>query len=312
MSCSTSLDQDYTLAGALDHGCKEKLGGKEKDHQDALNGSDRGKRYQICPTCRRFCQLAEACHHINCPCGEQFCYKCGERATADSGHWSSMRRTPAGHCPQYPRPGPVEAAVDDDTQQRYRPAHQFPIDENLRLGIYRGPILTQAEIDQGARERLWDLRLMNGRVRRVDQAARNRLANEQHPANDRQVPAAPADGQLEQEVRERLQRYRDAPPRPVSPVEDELDRSARERLDRYRLAHDQDGAIGDAAARQPRLTQNRQFWLAMGRQNRTAAWGALLNPHAVERDLEQQLEDAEEAYEAARDEAERDLEGRRR
>lgn len=231
-----------------------------------------------------------------------------------------MRRTPAGRCPQYPRPDPIEPAVDYDAQQQDRPAPRFPIDDYLRFGIRRGPMLNQAEIDQGALERLRDLRMVSGRVRRVERVARNRPANEQRPANDQppandqRIPAGPADPQLDQEARERLEGYRNAQPRLVGPAENELDRAARERLDRYRLIGEQeanvnDGAIEDAAAHQPPLTQNRQFWLAMGRQNRAVAWGVLPNPHGIERDLEQELEDSEEAYEAARDEAERDLKG---
>ena len=65
----------------------------------AFNGLERGKDYQDCPKCQRRIELKEACNHMTCPCGTDFCYVCG---TQDPGtaHWSDGQSWP-----QYPQPG---------------------------------------------------------------------------------------------------------------------------------------------------------------------------------------------------------------
>jgi hypothetical protein len=52
MTCTTQLDKDSKLSKALDHGCKEKLEAPEKQRLSFVNGTDRGKGYQICPFCQ--------------------------------------------------------------------------------------------------------------------------------------------------------------------------------------------------------------------------------------------------------------------
>jgi hypothetical protein len=95
--CATSLDHANLLAAMDDHGCKEKLAAKEADFQTIKNSDERGKTYQLCPTCSRSIQLSEACNHLTCPCGTEFCYLCGKPATGHSGHWD----TRPGRCPRY-------------------------------------------------------------------------------------------------------------------------------------------------------------------------------------------------------------------
>ncbi|KAM0721431.1 hypothetical protein Q7P37_002355 [Cladosporium fusiforme] len=75
----------------------------------------RGKDYQICPgqDCKRIIELSEACNHMHCRCGEDFCYLCGERAKEGSDHW----REREGGCPKYGGKDSgrfeVDEAVDD-------------------------------------------------------------------------------------------------------------------------------------------------------------------------------------------------------
>ncbi|KAK4955985.1 hypothetical protein LTR10_006924 [Elasticomyces elasticus] len=67
----------------------------------------RGKDFQVCPgkRCGRKVELADGCNHVNCFCGEQFCYVCGNEATAHSGHWQA-------DCPRYGQRGSRNAIYD--------------------------------------------------------------------------------------------------------------------------------------------------------------------------------------------------------
>ncbi|KAJ8114367.1 hypothetical protein OPT61_g3742 [Boeremia exigua] len=55
------------------------------------------KGFQECPNCASTVELAEACNHITCECGTQFCYVCGDQ-------WEGMHG-----CPHYGR-----AIYDED------------------------------------------------------------------------------------------------------------------------------------------------------------------------------------------------------
>ncbi|KAK3625063.1 hypothetical protein LTR56_020617 [Elasticomyces elasticus] len=71
----------------------------------------RGKDFQVCPgkRCGRKVELADGCNHVNCFCGEQFCYVCGNEATAHSGHWQA-------DCPRYGQRGSRNAIYDDSPE----------------------------------------------------------------------------------------------------------------------------------------------------------------------------------------------------
>ncbi|EMC94255.1 hypothetical protein BAUCODRAFT_52249, partial [Baudoinia panamericana UAMH 10762] len=47
--------------------------------EEAFKGLVRGKDYQDCPNdqCRTRIELKEACNHVTCNCGTEFCYLCG-------------------------------------------------------------------------------------------------------------------------------------------------------------------------------------------------------------------------------------------
>lgn len=53
--------------------------------------------YQTCPNCNSTVELAEACNHMNCACGQQFCYVCGRS-------WSIRWNRCIHGCPQYGKP----------------------------------------------------------------------------------------------------------------------------------------------------------------------------------------------------------------
>lgn len=97
MNCATKLGE---LAGIIDHGCNETRDATEKDRKKMVDSDERGKKFQLCPNCSRPIELTEACHHIACPCGTEFCYLCGEKALDGSNHWR------AGRCPRYPSQRP--------------------------------------------------------------------------------------------------------------------------------------------------------------------------------------------------------------
>ena len=107
--CRKDLDMNATtLARIADHGCKAELDAEEKTREEAFEGLERGKDYQFCPTYKRDVQLAEACHHIACPCKTHFCYECGE--VLEDGHYK------LGKCTHYPVPPSAPAPAVEPLQ----------------------------------------------------------------------------------------------------------------------------------------------------------------------------------------------------
>ncbi|KAJ4135016.1 hypothetical protein NW768_004626 [Fusarium equiseti] len=73
-----------------------------------------------CPGCGRMIALAEACNHMTCPCGSQFCFLCGERWRTCLcplyGHYDQMvpmRHRPGTKPPQFRRRPQVPTANHD-------------------------------------------------------------------------------------------------------------------------------------------------------------------------------------------------------
>lgn len=64
---------------------------------DAFEGQIRGRDFQICPgpECSIKVHLRDACNHMTCICGTEFCYICGEEALGYSEHWGF------GSCPRF-------------------------------------------------------------------------------------------------------------------------------------------------------------------------------------------------------------------
>ncbi|KAM0720186.1 hypothetical protein Q7P37_004322 [Cladosporium fusiforme] len=106
------------------HKCKAK---EKSDAEIATEGLVRGKDYQICPgeNCGRVIQLAEACNHITCPCGESFCFLCSLPVKGDSDHWA---RT----CPRYGHPDNPRGALFDDPADFQEPAGESADEEAHR------------------------------------------------------------------------------------------------------------------------------------------------------------------------------------
>ncbi|KAI4657741.1 uncharacterized protein J4E78_006129 [Alternaria triticimaculans] len=82
VKCRTLLDE-----GTQNHKCDQ----NEDDKKFKQTANEKG--YQECFVCGATVELAEACNHITCECGNSFCYICGE-------NWPGMHG-----CPQY---GPAE------------------------------------------------------------------------------------------------------------------------------------------------------------------------------------------------------------
>jgi hypothetical protein len=53
-----------------------------------MEGQERGKDYQYCPSCKLPICLIDGCNQVTCQCGENFCFICGQVAGKDSGHWN--------------------------------------------------------------------------------------------------------------------------------------------------------------------------------------------------------------------------------
>ncbi|KXL48676.1 hypothetical protein M433DRAFT_63030, partial [Acidomyces richmondensis BFW] len=84
--CFSSPDSKVKKA-VIEHECDPSA--DEERREVAFAGLERGKHYQDCPNlkCRRRVELKEACNHITCVCGAEFCYLCGQYAAAKSSHW---------------------------------------------------------------------------------------------------------------------------------------------------------------------------------------------------------------------------------
>ena len=101
-----------------DHVCKE-----PEAEVDAFEGLKRGVDYQKCPKCPAKVELAEACNHMKCICGGQFCFICGQSAEEEDAHW--MR---ALGCPRYGAKGSPNAIYDDDPGSQHEVNMQHHID----------------------------------------------------------------------------------------------------------------------------------------------------------------------------------------
>ncbi|KAK4574896.1 hypothetical protein LTR86_001738 [Recurvomyces mirabilis] len=88
-------------------------GSEKTDVADHYEGLKRGRDYQLCPNaaCEMPIFLGDGCNHMTCPaasCKTQFCYICGERATADGGQWNAE----TSRCPRFNQPDAANATFD--------------------------------------------------------------------------------------------------------------------------------------------------------------------------------------------------------
>ncbi|KAK6443165.1 hypothetical protein LTR95_000682 [Oleoguttula sp. CCFEE 5521] len=73
-----------------------------------FEGQTRGADYQFCPRCWRADAHRDACNHMTCECGGQYCFPCGKQTRPGEQHWG----VPGG-CRQYPNdamPPPLPGA----------------------------------------------------------------------------------------------------------------------------------------------------------------------------------------------------------
>ena len=271
MACMKPLDKEHLSANASDHGCKEKVEAIEKLHQDLLDGEDRGKKYQICPHCRRYMQLASACNHISCECRGQFCYPCGV-ATLGTHHWG----TELWQCPQYPsditeaqtallllssedwalaiREALLDAALGGPPDLE----PQDPPDDLAFLAEFNGGDFEHLQADPIGPRHLRIPRPLAGLIfpvgheamdwaqwrdnaqARLDQMAwQGRVANAELDL-DRQEAVAGQHG-----VREVLEQYNFAHQRLINPEDQEVRQAVAERIEHYRHLHRQDEQEGE-------------------------------------------------------------------
>lgn len=116
MTCADCTGR-ISLDGGEKHVCKD------DDTKDPLEGLQRGRDYQKCPGCSVTVQLSEACNHMFCQhgtCRTEFCYICGEPATARSGHWDYGRS-----CPRWGQQGSQDAIFDREPNAAPRPRGPF-------------------------------------------------------------------------------------------------------------------------------------------------------------------------------------------
>lgn len=86
----------------------------EREEEDPFKGLQRGKGYQLCPSCGVHVNLRDGCNHIICTqagCGAAFCYICGEKV----GRHEKEHFKPGKPCPRWNQPGSNHAHHDTVT-----------------------------------------------------------------------------------------------------------------------------------------------------------------------------------------------------
>ena len=163
LNCAAKLED---IAAIIDHGCNETRQAKEEDKQKMLESNERGTKFQLCPNCSRPIQLTEACHHIKCPCGTEFCYLCGKAASERSGHWRQ------GRCPRYPaqpaRLPPARPLTEQDHRDIANGIRPMLDDFNGRLAHMAGARHDGFNINQvrAVTQALYDATTNNFEIRR--------------------------------------------------------------------------------------------------------------------------------------------------
>lgn len=105
--CASPLDSADLLDSIMNHDCHAKRDAKNEDMNKMLQSNERGQKFQVCPNCERLIQLSEACNHITCHCGTDFCYACGEKIAQTGRHWG-----PGSRCPRWPQRNPAAAQAN--------------------------------------------------------------------------------------------------------------------------------------------------------------------------------------------------------
>lgn len=79
--------------------------------EEAFQGLEKGKDYQLCPTCSAPFALEDGCNAVTCRiCKTQFCILCGEAVEhGNKEHWQ-----PGKPCPRFNQPGATNAMFDDE------------------------------------------------------------------------------------------------------------------------------------------------------------------------------------------------------
>ncbi|SCV45799.1 uncharacterized protein FFB14_08866 [Fusarium fujikuroi] len=114
--CDTRTCRDCGERGHPGQPCRE--GAAEEDVWATMDEN----RTVNCPGCGRMIELAEACNHMTCVCGQEFCFICGEVwRTCGCPTYGGfnlmvpMRNRPGTKPPQYRRrPHPTEEAAADE------------------------------------------------------------------------------------------------------------------------------------------------------------------------------------------------------
>jgi hypothetical protein len=124
---------------ALHHTCSI----PESDRVFAVHAKEAG--YQQCRNCGRSVELIEACNHITCECGHNFCYVCG--AT-----WEGLHGCPQYGAPDYDAEGYNQDGFHRDTglNREMRTRGQAQMDHD-QAGD------TEAFTDDEEEETVWDV-----------------------------------------------------------------------------------------------------------------------------------------------------------
>ncbi|KAF5711054.1 e3 ubiquitin ligase ARI4 [Fusarium mundagurra] len=127
--CDTHTCRDCGERGHPGQPCRE--GAAEEDVWATMDEN----RTVNCPGCGRMIELAEACNHMTCVCGQEFCFICGEvwrtcgcPTYGGFNRMVPMRDRPGRKPPQYRRrPHPTEEAAADEADGPARIPQLRPI-----------------------------------------------------------------------------------------------------------------------------------------------------------------------------------------
>nr|OQO32617.1 hypothetical protein B0A51_00181 [Rachicladosporium sp. CCFEE 5018] len=93
--CKKELANEAEAATHLN--CEFDMEAARKARDAPFKGLIRGKDVQFCPRCWRADALKEACNHMTCECGGQYCFPCGKQTRPGEQHWGV-----SGGCRTYP------------------------------------------------------------------------------------------------------------------------------------------------------------------------------------------------------------------
>ncbi|KAI5918302.1 hypothetical protein F4810DRAFT_726180 [Camillea tinctor] len=123
-----------TMCRGREHGGGTCPQDRELARTEELAGEEGWRR---CPGCRAFVEHREACQHMTCRCGAQFCYVCGARWRSCACGMEQLRELKAGAQRRRDARREREAVEDAEIQEALRLVAEFEREEALKAELLR-------------------------------------------------------------------------------------------------------------------------------------------------------------------------------